>query len=409
MDIAVGAQPPARVTFELYDDVVPRTCENFRALCTGEMGGNLKYAGSAFHRVIRNFMIQGGDFTRGDGTGGASIYGEKFADEGFQFKHDAPYLLSMANAGRDTNGSQFFITLRPTPHLDGKHVVFGRVVSGDAVVRAIETVRVDDGDRPLARVVVAAAGQIKAGEAAAAVPATAAEPAAAPAEEEEAEEEEEEEEEEPDLSGKSDMEKRLIKLRMQMNKGRRANAVASKDERKRKKFDRHGRGERKKERDADKAAWSADMKRRGLPEDKAYLLETADYAGKREENKRKKEKRKAAFGWDVFNEDAKHKAYEKRTAHLPVAGAYDEDVVDIDPLKYGADRADDPRAVDRMASELEARSQQQQKFSRRRAEVPGADVTSINDRNKHFNKKLSRAFDKYTVEIRQNLERGTAI
>ena len=96
-------------------------------------------------------------------------------------------------------------------------------------------------------------------------------------------------------------------------------------------------------------------------------------------------------------------------AHLPVAGAYDEDVVDIDPLKYGADRADDPRAVDRMASELEARSQQQQKFSRRRAEVPGADVTSINDRNKHFNKKLSRAFDKYTVEMRQNLERGTAI
>ena len=140
LDVAIGGRPAQRITFELYSDVLPRTCENFRALCAGDRGARLTYAGSTFHRVIRNFMIQGGDFTRGDGTGGESVYGEKFADEGFPHKHDAAHVLSMANAGPDTNGSQFFVTLRATPHLDGKHVVFGRVAAGGDVVDAIARV-----------------------------------------------------------------------------------------------------------------------------------------------------------------------------------------------------------------------------------------------------------------------------
>ena len=160
MDIEIGARPAARVEFELYSDILPRTCENFRALCTGESGGKLKYAGSAFHRVIRNFMIQGGDFTRGDGTGGESIYGAKFEDEGFQFKHSSAYVLSMANAGKHTNGSQFFVTLRPTPHLDGKHVVFGQVVDGAGVVKKIERVGSGSG-RTSAKVVIAECGELK--------------------------------------------------------------------------------------------------------------------------------------------------------------------------------------------------------------------------------------------------------
>jgi len=141
-DVGIGGRKAGRVVFELRNDVVPKTAENFRALCVGDKtssaGRKLQFKGSVFHRIIPGFMIQGGDFTRGNGTGGVSIYGEKFRDENFKLKHDKPMLLSMANAGPNTNGSQFFITTAVTPHLNGKHVVFGRVAAGSEIVREME-------------------------------------------------------------------------------------------------------------------------------------------------------------------------------------------------------------------------------------------------------------------------------
>lgn len=142
-DINIGGTSEGRITFELYNDIVPQTAENFRCLCTGERGQGragkpLHFLNSKFHRIIPQFMCQGGDFTRGNGTGGESIYGDRFRDENFQERHTKPYLLSMANAGPNTNGSQFFITTVACPWLDGKHVVFGQVVEGDQIVRNME-------------------------------------------------------------------------------------------------------------------------------------------------------------------------------------------------------------------------------------------------------------------------------
>ena len=163
-DVTIGGQPAGRITMQLFADVVPKTAENFRALCTGEKGVGksgkpLHFKGSSFHRVINEFMAQGGDFTAGNGTGGESIYGAKFADENFLVKHTKRGDLSMANAGPNTNGSQFFLCFIPCAWLDGKHCVFGQVIDGFPVLDALESVGSGSG-QTRAPCVIADCGQL---------------------------------------------------------------------------------------------------------------------------------------------------------------------------------------------------------------------------------------------------------
>ena len=148
--IGIDGEPIGKMKFELFDNDVPKTCANFRYLCAKGLDGENEgcYKNSIFHRVIQDFMIQGGDFTNFDGTGGKSIYGTNFEDENFNLKHNQPGLLSMANSGPNTNGSQFFVTLTETPHLDDKHVVFGILLEGFEILKKIEKIETDDNNKP---------------------------------------------------------------------------------------------------------------------------------------------------------------------------------------------------------------------------------------------------------------------
>ncbi|XP_022320725.2 peptidyl-prolyl cis-trans isomerase D-like [Crassostrea virginica] len=168
-DIKIGGENVGRIIFELFKDKLPKTCENFRALCTGEKGIGqstgcpLHFKNCPFHRIIKDFMVQGGDFSNKNGTGGESIYGEKFEDEGFPYTHDKAGLLSMANAGPNTNGSQFFILCKPAHHLDGKHVVFGKVIKGMGVVRELENVE-KEGENPKQECMISGCGELAPGQ-----------------------------------------------------------------------------------------------------------------------------------------------------------------------------------------------------------------------------------------------------
>mmetsp|Transcript_273 Transcript_273/g.501 ORF Transcript_273/g.501 Transcript_273/m.501 type:complete len:460 (-) Transcript_273:172-1551(-) len=442
-DIQIGKHEAGRIIFELYADTTPRTVENFRSLCTGERGNSplsgytLHYKGCPFHRIITGFMAQGGDITRGDGTGGESIYSNKFDDENFLRRHDTAGLLSMANAGPNTNGSQFFITFRDTPHLDGRHVVFGKVLSGMDVVKVMEMVATDANDCPRSSVVISDCGQIgqqvhegdrersgtsllseqKAGDDSTSSSYKPAEVEGGEGDEEVKPQQEEkepvltEEEIQQQTAGMSAVQARLFRVRLKMNQGRLANKEATETEYKRATDPRYKHREKAAERSEKKQQWAGELQGAGLKASESYMLQTAEESERQQRKAEKKEANRATFGWEAFTAEAGYKAYSKRLGKLPPPPEpVDAPSAPMNPLRYGkVGTKVSEVGLNRLVSELEGREEERKKYSRRRTAHDGATVDFINDKNEHFNKKIKRAFDKYTVEIRQNLERGTAL
>jgi len=455
-EITIGKRKIGRMVFELFADITPKTAENFRCLCTGESGvgssgKKLHFKNSIFHRVISGFMAQGGDFTKSDGTGGESIYGERFADENFIRKHLGPGVLSMANAGRNTNGSQFFITFRTATHLNGKHVVFGKLVEGLEVLRAMERVPTDSEDRPFDDVVVSDCGEIKEDEKDKnnkkpvkkkitgeeddgeiqenynAIPRevigsdfmektetetkTTTDKKETKDKDEIVEEDEDKEEEKgktlQELEAMDPRQRKLFELRLKMNKARRENRKEAKKEHERLTT---------KDKNRARTAWleQTEEKKKELTEmgekiEFAFMHETAESVEYRGHKKKHKGK-SAAFGWNVFNQDTQFNAYKKRLALIPKTEAIAENTVrDVNSLDYANQVPLNPEAVDRMVQELEATAERRSKFSRRRPFREDTTVDYISERNRVFNAKVKRHYDKYTAEIRANLERGTAL
>jgi len=474
LDIEVADEYCGRIVIELFNDVCPRTAANFYYLCTGEKGKcksdaskALCYAGTKFHRIIKGFMVQGGDIHHKGGIGGESIYGEQFDDENFKVKHDRPGLVSMANAGPNTNKSQFFITCGPTPHLDSKHVVFGEVRSGMEIINKIQNLPVKpyktNQHRPKFPVTVSECGDLRMWQK---IEAQIFEDGLVPdaedagkgddalseqqlldslfadidgkttprtVEPENVEKDSVPESKEeiavetgadgkvangavddganPDLS--DPMKRKLWELRLKRNEARKLNRRACKEE--------HGAlskthyeisREHRQEYEHKKKRKREEMVTTHRDPNRSFLYESAEYAQNVRERKRRKT---APFGWNIFNDDSLYRAYHKRTAKLAANSGMVKDtkqLANVNALDY-AQREDHDEVteenIDGMVKELKEQIAKRKSFQRRRTYYEDADVSYINKRNQVFNKKVERAYGKYTAQIRANLERGTAL
>ena len=450
------------MTIELRADVVPKTCENFRALCTGERGRSgrtgklMTYANSTFHRVIPNFMCQGGDFTNGDGSGGESVYGEKFRDENFTLKHGGAGTVSMANSGPNTNGSQFFITTGNASWLDGKHVVFGSVVDGMEVVRRMEacgsksgrtreTVKiVECGEVPLeligedelteagrevlaraeaerklanreARAVgaenadQASARRLKESMAAAAAAAAQASTTNHSVEEEDAA-----------VAAASDptasmsaKQRKLFELRLKLNEGRKKNQAAVVEEKKRVDApEEYANAQKRKINEMAKKSRTDTLVKQGIDPTAYHLTATMEQA---ERSKKVKKHVYDPNNAGQFSADRQYAAYERANAHLVVDmeayNAQKESTPDFyrskDSIYYTSNKPSQD-AINRLAEQVST-------VQRRKAEAhekkthAAKDIDGINIRNERFNQMLAKNYDKYSKEIKANLERGTAL
>jgi len=406
MSISVGGEEIGKLTIILYTSRLPKTCQNFTTLLT-----NGKYNKCPFHRIIKGFMAQGGDYTNNDGTGGESIYGGSFADEGFPYGHDDRGVLSMANSGRDTNGSQFFVTFRAVPHLDGKHVVFGRLEKDEEsgrVLNAIEGVSVGKDDVPTRPVVITDCGIIS-DENEAVVS-----PTATPVDEDEIDLAEDEEQENEAMEKLTPLQQRLYKLKMKINQSKRLNRKEILEEGARLGSVEGARRHRQQIQQLDKKQraqeWAKCHEKAG-PHAKNMTL-TANDALRKDAKKQAKCKAQQFGVNDYHNPQGQFRNYERNLKSLPshVSAAADSGQT-FDHLQQTIQDGEPKNkdGVKRLATELRKRAEKSAINKRMKLDFEGVDVSYVNQRNKRFNEKIGRTYDKYTAEIRQNLERGTAL
>jgi len=439
-----GNNSPAKLQIVLNDKTCPRSVLNFTTLLSRQSPEGFK--GSSFHRLIPKFMIQGGDFTNNDGTGGVSIYGDSFPDENFIHSHEGRGILAMANSGRDTNGSQFFITFRATRHLDGKHVVFGHVDMDDEdsvqLLDRLERIRTGSGDVPSVPIQIIGGEVVKKVLAESksnnSIPAVkisdgdeidldddeVGEGASTP--QTSAREEHTESEELPsNNSKKSKLQDRLRKLKMKINQSRQLNhkevltegeRIGSKDAK-----DRHRKQTAKQEKQRKEKDWSQvhskalskasssssdEMNKKGL----VQFSQSGNDALRQAQKKADIREKNMYSVNDHFNPEGQYRNYERslnsvRSEHLDTSTLHSNP----DEIESNRERRRERDGAKRLAAEFHRRGAKADKRKQKEMDFEGDDVSFINKRNKHFNEKINRTYDKHTAEIKKNLERGTAL
>ena len=467
LDIIAGTTALGRIEIELFYDITPKTAENFRGLCTGEYGTGkinkkkLTYKGSRIHKIVENQYIQGGDIIYGNGKGGESIYGEFFKDENFKRRHACAGLLSMGNIGRNTNSSQFIITLRPCPQLDDKHVVFGQVINGMEVVREIGKIPTDANERPRVKILIFDCGdydtrrihlredvfketiqsiledrarkekvkllgpeeaeKYKKLKQKSAFDIEQEYPEEDTIKKKESEDDDSDEEEEEDEIDEAEIKKSISNIKNEKDKEdfmKQYYLLKSKITEAKNLNNKAVIEENTNVQDVDKARklkrqeWLQEREKtkkklieQGVPENKLYTLESIHRNELQKEQAMKKAKNET-FGWDVFNNEAYYRAHKKRLRDMP----FDKELYE-EQMKNGIDmsKIDTEERKNLLKNDIEQQQEKRNKFSRRRNFYEDQNVDYINERNRKFNKKLERFFGKDCAEIKANLERGTAI